>query len=58
MLRFQIPLIKPDGQISSIRLSDKVVYAFAHGRLVLKRSREVLILEAFAALSLDLVLVT
>jgi len=39
VLRFQIPLIKPDGQISSIRLSDKVVYAFAHGRLVLKRSR-------------------
>jgi hypothetical protein len=38
VLRFQIPLIKPDGQISSIRLSDKVIYAFAHGRLVLKRS--------------------
>ena len=37
--RFQIPLIKPDVRISRIRLSDKVVYAFAHGRLVLKRSR-------------------
>jgi hypothetical protein len=35
-LRFQIPLIKPDVRMSRIRLSDKVVYAFAHGRLVLR----------------------
>ena len=30
MLRFQIPLIKPDVQISRIRLSDKVSDAVAH----------------------------
>ena len=39
--RFQIPLIKPDMRFSRIRLSDKVVYAFAHGRLVLKRSSRI-----------------
>ena len=37
MPRFQIPLIKPDVQMSRIRLSDKVVYVFAHGMVVLKR---------------------
>jgi hypothetical protein len=30
MLRFQIPLINPDVQISRIRLSDKVSDAVAH----------------------------
>lgn len=30
--RFHIPLIKPDVRISRIRLSDKVIYVFAHGR--------------------------
>jgi len=37
--RFQIPLVKPNGRMSRIRLSDKVLYAFAHGMVVLKRSR-------------------
>jgi len=31
--RFHIPLIKPDMRVSRIRLSDKVIHAFAHGRL-------------------------
>jgi hypothetical protein len=39
VLRFQIPLIKPDLRISRIRLSDKGYLAFAHGRFVLKRAR-------------------
>jgi len=41
VLRFQIPLIKPDGQISSIRLSDKGPSTLAHGeaRLRLRSSR-------------------
>jgi len=36
MLRFHIPLIKPDMQISRIRLSDKGGHAFAHGKLCVR----------------------
>jgi len=32
-LRFHIPLIKPDMRTPRIRLSDKVVTRFAHGKL-------------------------
>ena len=40
MLRFHIPLIKPDVRISRIRLSDKEIHAFAHGKLrLIQRSR-------------------
>jgi hypothetical protein len=34
--RFQIPLIKPGVRLSRDRLSDKVAYAFAHGRLAVE----------------------
>ena len=36
LLRFHIPLIKPDVRISRIRLSDKETHAFAHGSLGLR----------------------
>jgi hypothetical protein len=32
LLRFHSPLIEPDGRISRIRLSDKVVHTVAHER--------------------------
>jgi len=39
-LRFQIPLIKLGGQISCTQLSDKVSYAFAHGRLAVDPAKQ------------------
>ena len=33
MLRFHLPLIKPDVRFSRIRLSDKGLMLFAHGTL-------------------------
>jgi hypothetical protein len=35
MLRFHIPLIKPDGRFSRIRLPDKATHIFAHEPLPL-----------------------
>jgi hypothetical protein len=40
VLRFHIPLIKPDVRISRIRLSDKVVHAVAHEKLRVRRLRQ------------------
>ncbi len=39
VLRLHIPLIEPDVRISRIRLSDKGVHAFAHGRLRVSSGR-------------------
>jgi hypothetical protein len=38
--RFQIPLIKPGVRFSRDRLSDKVAYAFAHGRLAIEPAKQ------------------
>ena len=37
--RFQIPLIKPGVRFSRDRLSDKVAYVFAHGRLAVEPAK-------------------
>ena len=38
--RFQIPLIKPGVRFSRDRLSDKVAYAFARGRLAIEPAKQ------------------
>src|SRR5215469_7021647 len=38
--RFQIPLIKPGVRLSRDRLSDKVAYALAHGRLAVEPAKQ------------------